>query len=405
MNRDNSNRTLERTLAGVTIGHALHDSWYGVAPVLLAAMSALPTFGLTNSDIGLILLFYQAISSVTQPFFGRLSERMGGRWLGVGAIIWTTLMFSGAVLAPSKLFVAICVALAGFGSGAWHPQGTANATIAGGKRYGATAAALFFTGGTLGTALLGSALGGFLLDKYGRQSLLLIAVLVLFVTLTVVRQIIPNEPTAVKKAVASGHSNGRDRTFWVILSLLLGGIALRSLTNTSLTTYIPKYYQDLGASPATYGGAMSLFLVAVAIGGVVGSYLADRIGLQRVLAISLSLSALCLFGFLRADGMWSYVLLALLGFWIGPSHTLFVVAGQRRFPERMAMMAGVFLGFTFVSGAGGAWVLGLVADHLGLKAVLSILPWALFAAAGCALLSVPNKSPEAATEPERVPAA
>ena len=77
----------ERALIGVSIGHGAHDSWYGVAPTLLAALSS--QMRLSNSDIGLAMLLYQGISSVTQPSFGRLSERIGGRPLAVASIVWT----------------------------------------------------------------------------------------------------------------------------------------------------------------------------------------------------------------------------------------------------------------------------------------------------------------------------
>ena len=147
-----------RTLLGVAIGHAAHDTWYGVAPILLATLSG--SMQLSNSEIGLVLLLYQTVSSLTQPFFGRLSETAGGRPLAVGAILWTSLSFTGAVFSGSKAILALCIGLAGLGSGAWHPQGSANATAAGGARWGATSASLFFLGGSMGSAFLGAALGG-----------------------------------------------------------------------------------------------------------------------------------------------------------------------------------------------------------------------------------------------------
>ncbi|MBC7236069.1 MAG: MFS transporter, partial [Chloroflexi bacterium] len=117
----------KRALIGVVVGHAAHDTWFGVAPVLLAALSS--SLGLSNADIGLVLLIYQSVSSLTQPFFGRLSDAkhawMGGRTMAVVAILWTTALFGGVILAPSKIFLFLFIGLAGFGSGAFHPQGAA----------------------------------------------------------------------------------------------------------------------------------------------------------------------------------------------------------------------------------------------------------------------------------------
>ena len=86
----------------------------------------------------------------------------------------------------------------------------------------------------------------------------------------------------------------------------------------------------------------------------------------------------------------------LSGLIIGPSHTLFVVAAQRQFPQRMAMISGLILGFTFVSGGGGAWLLGIAADRVGLGTALGVLPWLMLVAAACSLVAVPRARVERA---------
>jgi len=384
-------KSRRRALFGVSIGHAAHDTWYGVAPVLLAALSS--QMDISNADIGLMLLFYQGLSSLSQPFFGRLAERVGGRVIGVAAILWTTATFSITLFAQTKWLLFLAIALAGLGSGAWHPQAAANATLAGGERWGATAAAIFFFGGTLGTAFLGSAFGGYLLANFGRHSLLIISAITVLLALTVVRASIPrwvDGGHSAKKSAGQQRNGTMDGAFWRLLLILLLGTAFRSLAFNSLNTYVPKYQQDLGVSPATYGALMSAFLFAAAVGGVVGSYLADRIGLRRVLVGSVALAALFLVPFTQTQGLLSYVLLTVAGLLVGPSHTLFLVAGQRQFPQRVAMISGIFLGFTFVSGAGGAWLLGLWADRVGLATALGVLPWFLLGAALCAFVGVPR---------------
>ena len=379
-----------RTLWGVTIGHAMHDTWLGVAPVLLAALSV--QMSLSNSEIGLVLLLYQLLSAVSQPFFGRLSERIGGRPLAVAAILWTTTMFSGALFAESKFLLAALITLAGLGSGAWHPQGVANATIAGGEGRGATAAAVFALGGTLGMAVFGSAAGGYLLSAFGRRALLLISLTTITLALTVVRRTVPRWVlTAKRSSQAAQQANGSTgHALWVFLVFLSLSMALRSLVHFSLDAYIPKYQQDLGVSTVTYGLVMSLYLSASAVGGVVCAYLADRLGAKHVLIGSMILSAAFLAAFLRVQGLWSYVLLALGGFFLGPSHTLLIVAGQRRFPQRMVTVSGILMGFTFISGSSGAWVLGWLGDRVGLGTALGFLPWALIGASLCALVFLPK---------------
>ena len=48
------------------------------------------------------------------------------------------------------------------------------------------------------------------------------------------------------------------------------------------------------------------------------------------------------------------------------------------------------MGFTFISGGVGTWLLGLLADRVGLGTTLGILPWAVLASALCAFFSIPR---------------
>ena len=385
-------KTRERTLLGVTLGHIAHDSWYGVAPILMATLAS--ELHLSNADIGLILLMYQITSSLTQPVFGRLSERIGGRPLAVASILWTTLWFSASLFAGSKIMLMVCVGLAGFGSGAWHPQGAANATVSGGKRWGATAASVFFLGGMVGTAILGSALGGYLLHAFGRRSLLLLSLIAVFVSLTIVRRLVPQHitPQESKVDVEEKQASGSAARVGLLLILLLIGTALRRVPSESINSFFPKSQQDLGISSATYGLIMSLHLMAGAVGGVLGSYFSDRTDLRVTLCCTMVLGALSLFAFTQTQGTLSYAMLVLTGFLLGPSHTLFMVVGQRQFPQRMAMIAGVFLGWAFISGSGGAWVFGMLADRVGLAAMFATLPWLLLGAAVLGYFAVPGKT-------------
>ncbi len=385
-----------RALLGEAIGHGAHDAWYGVAPILLASLSG--SMRLSNQDIALMLLLYQLLSSVTQPFFGRLSERIGGRPLAVAAICWTTAMFSGTLFAESKFALGAFIFLAGLGSGAWHPQGTTNATLAGGSRWGATAASIFFVGGTAGSAFLGAALGGALLERFGRPALLVISFVTLALALTVVRRWVPRwlPMSEESSPQAQSATQGGATTFRLLLVVLLATLALRAVTQNSLNTFVPKQQADLGVSSDVYGVVVSLHLVASAAGAILGSYLADRFGLRSVLIGSMALGGLLLFGYSGGEGWISYASFVLAGFAYGPSHTLLIVAGQRRFPTRLATMTGLLLGYTFVAGAGGTWVLGVIADRVGLDVVMGYLPWALIAAALLAVIAVPRSEGRAA---------
>ena len=121
-----------------------------------------------------------------------------------------------------------------------------------------------------------------------------------------------------------------------------------------------------------------------------------------MLTVSVLLSAVALWGFLQATGPLSYALFVLTGLPLNPSHTLFMVACQRQFPQRMATVTGAFLGYAFVSGAIGAWGVGLAADKVGLFAMFRYMPWLLVGSAVMGYLGVRRLRPT--TEPEPTPA-
>ena len=110
------------------------------------------------------------------------------------------------------------------------------------------------------------------------------------------------------------------------------------------------------------------------------------------------MAALALRAFTQAQGVWGYVFFILTGLVLSPSHTLFMVACQRQFPHRMATMTGFFLGFAFVTGAVGAWLVGLASDKVGLLTMFGYLPWFLLLAAAMAYLGLAR--PKAQVEVE-----
>ena len=356
-------------LLGVSIRHGLQDTALGVIPILLAARSG--ELHLSNAQIGLGFLLYQTMSSLSQPLFGHLSDRWGLPWLPTVAVMWTSLMIGLAGLAHSYLFILLPVALAGLGSGAFHPQSAAQAIAVGGGDRQATTASVFFLGGSLGQAFLGSALGGMIISLLGPKALLLLTALIWTIDLILYRWARVNGGARRAKSSLEGADPSPIRAISRFgLVMLLLAIATRSLNRQGLANYIPKLYQDWGYSPAAYGLMLSFYSFSSALGGVAGSYLADRVGAKRVLVVGLLAATPLLLGFMGAEGIWAYVLITLGGLLAGPSHTLLIVAGQRLLPRRAALASGLVLGFTFVSGSFLTWVTGLLADRLGLHPVL-----------------------------------
>jgi FSR family fosmidomycin resistance protein-like MFS transporter len=358
---------LDASFLAAALGHFAVDFLNSQRPVLLAVLSV--PLGLTNALIGLISLIYSFVSNISQPLFGWLADRVGGRGMAAAGVLWMASMFGLAVIAPGYLSLALLV-LAGLGSGAFHPAGTVEAAEIGKVRFTGreiTAASIFFLFGQAGWSL-GPAIGGPIVDRWGPAGLLILVPFVVPVGLNASRRFSPNLPVSngVEGAAAATAWEG---SRWRLLPFLLL-IALRSWSQTNMSTFLPKYYSDLGYTPTVYGIIAAVFMAGSAIGGVAGGWLADRYDKRAITVWTLLLGAipLALYPALGQTG-WAYAIAFLAGALTGAPHAIIIVAAQRMMPSQVGAASGLALGYTFVSGSVGTLLSGIQADHAGFNAV------------------------------------
>jgi FSR family fosmidomycin resistance protein-like MFS transporter len=79
-------------------------------------------------------------------------------------------------------------------------------------------------------------------------------------------------------------------------------------------------------------------------------------------------------------------LLLLAGFFGGMPHSVLVIAAQSLLPGRRAFASGLTLGLMFFTGAVGTYLLGVIADEVGLAVALRNAAFLLLLAAVAALV-------------------
>jgi FSR family fosmidomycin resistance protein-like MFS transporter len=77
--------------------------------------------------------------------------------------------------------------------------------------------------------------------------------------------------------------------------------------------------------------------------------------------------------YIPAGDPWRFILLPLAGFFTGMPHSVLVIAAQALIPGRRGFASGLILGLMFFSGAIGTYLLGIVADEIGLATALQAL--------------------------------
>ena len=126
-------------------------------------------------------------------------------------------------------------------------------------------------------------------------------------------------------------------------------------------------------SLAQAGSAVSVYLVAVGLGGFFGGPLADRFGPRRVIIASL-VSAVPLLAWAPQLSGWTFVAtLAAGGFLLQSTLPVNVTFGQTIAPISAATVSSLMMGFAW--GVGGLCVpfVGMLADRVGIESTLTTM--------------------------------
>src|SRR5688572_13858835 len=226
--------------AAVTLGHFVVDVFNNSGPVLVTFLSG--QMGITAAQIGLALGSYQFFSSLTQPLFGWLADKVGSRWLGPGGVAWTIgfLILAIMVAQQTNNFVLFLIPylLASLGSSAFHPLGTKHAAEEA-KGLAATGTALFFLFGQTGLAA-GPILSGLILDQVGLVGIYFLALLALPLLIFMVyamRTTHAETTPSTHKSQMKGQSGEAVR--WGAIGILGLLIAMRSWAVLGTVSFLP----------------------------------------------------------------------------------------------------------------------------------------------------------------------
>ena len=381
--RADKTRPNYKLLGLLALGHFVIDMNQGSLPALLPYLKT--ALGLTYTATGVIVLMANITSSLIQPLFGFLADKTARRWLLPLSVFLSSVGIALSGVAPSYYAVLALVMISGFGIAAYHPEGYRTATQVAGERK-ATGVSIFSTGGNIGIAV-GPPFITLLLTGFGMPGTLgmfLPGLLVAGLLMAVLPGLSRPLPARAQGATLA------PRTMVGGMSLLVLVISIRSWTQLGFTTYMPFYYLEvLKGDPRMVGTLLAVFLGAGAVGTLIAGPISDRVGHRRYMVSVFFLAAPLAVAFLLVSGVWTFVLLAALGFVLVSTFTVSVVLGQAYMPRNLGMASGLIVGFAIGAGGVGATALGWVADHWGLSSALWIS--ALMPILGCAVsLTLPE---------------
>jgi FSR family fosmidomycin resistance protein-like MFS transporter len=374
-------------MASLSAGHLGTDLAQGAIPALLVFLA--DELDLSYTLAGAVVLVATFSSSIVQPAFGHWSDRRGAMWLLPGGVALAGIGVGLAAVVPSYPLLLLAVLASGVGVAAYHPEGTKFAAYVSGKRR-ASGMAVFSVGGNVGFGI-GPLLASGLVVALGLTGGLLLALpgLVIALVLMAERDHLARFVPAHDAPGRLSHEPDRPRAFVLLQSV----VVLRSIAHYGLFTFIPLWEHDVrGASEAKATLLLSLFLIAGAIGTLVGGPLADRFGRKPVIVATHAAAVPLIAVYVLVGGVVGYVALALAGAAIISTFGVTTVLSQEYLPSRIGMAAGLSIGLAIGLGGIFAVSLGGLADSIGLEGAL------LASAAGPALgallaLALPRERP------------
>ncbi len=375
-----------RSISALSFGHMCVDTCQGAVPALIPFL--VHQRGYSIAAASALILAVTITSSLIQPLFGHIADRRTFPGMLPGSLVVGGLGIAAAGFTGTPALTFLAVMLAGLGVGAYHPEGARFANFASGERR-ATGMSFYAVGGNVGFAL-GPILVTPLVLLFGFHGTLGLLVLpaIAAVWLSIdhprLNDLRPRDPSGA----ARGGRRAADR--WGPFRQVATIAGLRSVVYFGLQAFVPLLLiARLGVSTATASAALTVLLVAGAIGTLVGGRVAERIGNRAVLVGCMAALTPPILLLPVSGPAMSFVLMAVLGFFTVGSFSTTVLLGQEYLPSRIGLASGVTLGAAIGAGGVIAALLGLLADATSLTTVLLVL--ALFPLVGLALtLSLPR---------------
>lgn len=370
---NNQSKTAYSILVAISFAHFLNDMLQGVIPSIYPRLET--EFGLSLGQIGMITLCYQLAASLLQPVVGAYTDKYPKPYSQIFGMAFTLIGILSLANASSYEWILVSVVLVGIGSSVFHPESSRVAFMAsGGKR--SFAQSVFQIGGNMGTALAPLLVAWIVLPN----AQIYIAYFALFAVLAQIilwfvgnwyANHLKSIAGKVKKEILLPNLSQSRITFSVIILLVI--LFSKYFYVASITSYFQFYIIDKFALTEVQAQVyLFYFLLAVAIGTLLGGIFGDRFGRKYVIWFSVLGAAPFTLLLPYADLTFTAILVVIIGLIISSAFPAILVYAQELLPKKIGMVSGLFYGFAFGMGGLGSAVLGWLADETSINYIYDI---------------------------------
>jgi len=364
-----------RVLTALSSSHMVNDMMQSLILAMYPVLKG--EFSLSFAQIGLISLTYQLTASLLQPLVGLFTDRRPQPYSLPCGMTSTLIGLMLLAFAPSFGVVLLAAAFVGIGSSIFHPESSRIARLASGGQHG-FAQSIFQLGGNAGTAI-GPLLAAAVIVPFGQRSVAwfgLAALLGIVLLLQVSRWYSTHHMSAsARKRPVVAAPYPRNVVMGAI-AVLLVLIFSKYFYLAGISSFYTFYLMDrFGLSVQSAQTHLFYFLLASAVGTVLGGPIGDRIGRKPVIWVSILGVAPFALLLPHANLLYTTVLTIVIGFVLSSAFSAILVYAQELVPGKVGMISGLFFGFAFGMGGLGAAVLGIFADQTSIATVYQTIAY------------------------------
>ena len=332
------------------------------------------SYGLSYFAVSALAFANSVVSILVQPLFGYLGDKRNNPWLMSLGIMLAGMGIALMGIFTSYWLIFASALLMGTGVAIFHPEGGKLANVVAGKNKG-TGISNFSVGGNIGFVfgpILVTA-AHFLWGMHGTLIFLVPAIVAMCILLP---QTAAYRRLSVQEAERIANSDtANQKDDWVGFTKVSFVNVCRAIIGNSLVTFIPLYWIAV-LSQTAYTGTMMLsaYSVAMAFASFFGGRIAERLGLKRMVVLSIGVVGPMLILFVTMGHVMPatvFLILCSLSFGIG--YAPVVALAQAYLPNRVSLASGISLGVVVSMGGIASMGLGAIGDVWGLRASMSVV--------------------------------
>lgn len=361
---NDKNKFQQGKVITISFAHFVHDVYSSfLAPILPLLIDK---FSLSLSFVSLLTII-QRLPSLLNPLVGYIADKLPIRYVLIAAPALTAATMSLIGLMPSITMIIVLLLTSGIGVSFFHVPAPIMIKHVSGNRIG-KGMSYFMLGGEIARSLgplyiLGGISLWGLEGTYRLLPLGLLASLLLYFKF---KNIPIAEDFKKKKKEIGAIETAKEH---IPLFISLGGIIFfTSLVKGSLTTFLPTYMTENGASLWIGGISLAIIQFAGAVGTFFSGTISDKIGRKLTLLIMAIITPflLLLFVFI-SHTIFAIPLLIVTGVIMFATTPVLLAEVNIINTEHAGLINGIFMTMNFVFSAIALVIIGILGDLFGLK--------------------------------------